>query len=189
MRRDLALITLAIVVVLAMLSVPHPLVAQEKYTDFRGRAYTADDLGQALFPEAEPQVRMRSFTPQTLPSPLPPQTAAVALNVFFEFNSATVLKQYYTDMDKLGQMLTQPQYSTYRVRIEGHTDNVGSDPYNQRLSERRAESIKSYLVQHFAIAPERLMAKGYGKARPRATNNTQEGRDQNRRVEVVNPGQ
>jgi OOP family OmpA-OmpF porin len=113
----------------------------------------------------------------------------VALNVFFEFNSATVLKQYYADMDKLGQVLTQPQYSTYRARIEGHTDNVGSDAYNQRLSERRAESIKSYLVQHFAIAPERLMAKGYGKARARATNDTQEGRDQNRRVEVVNPGQ
>jgi OOP family OmpA-OmpF porin len=193
MQRDPTLITLAIIVVLAMISVPRPLWAQEKYTDFRGRAYTADDLGQALFPEAKPQeaesqMRTRGFTPQALPSPPPPEKASVALNVLFEFNSASILQQYYTDLDKLGQVLTQPQYRTYHVQIEGHTDNVGSDTYNQRLSEKRAESIKSYLVQRFAIPPERLVAKGYGKSRPRAKNDTQEGRDQNRRVEVANFG-
>jgi len=171
---------------------------QEKYTDFRGRAYTADDLGQALFPatkpqEAEPQVRTRGFTPSltpkvVLPSMSPAKTA-VALNVFFKFNSVEVLHQYYADLDKLGQVLTQPEYNAYRIQIEGHTDNIGSHASNQRLSEKRAESIKSYLVQHFAITPERLVAKGYGEDRPRATNNTQEGRDQNRRVEVVNLGQ
>jgi OOP family OmpA-OmpF porin len=133
-------------------------------------------------------MRTRGFTPQPPLSPPSPGKAAVALNVFFEFNSAVVLKQYYTDLDKLGQALTQPEYRTYQVQIEGHTDSVGSDVYNQQLSEKRAESIKSYLVQHFPIAPERLVAKGYGKGRPRATNDTQEGRYQNRRVEVANFG-
>jgi OOP family OmpA-OmpF porin len=112
----------------------------------------------------------------------------VALNVFFDFNSARVLGQYNAELDKLGQALAQPQYSTYRVRIEGHTDNIGSHASNQRLSAKRAESIKRYLVQHYAIAQGRLEAKGYGDSKPRATNDTQEGRDQNRRVEVVNLG-
>jgi len=183
MRRDLVIIALAIIVVLAMVSVPCPLLAQEQYTDFRGQAYTSDDLARALFPPT------KGFTPQERPSPPSSEKAKVALNVLFGFNSATVPGQHHADLDKLGQVLTRPQYSAYRVHIEGHTDNVGSDPYNQRLSARRAESIKSYLVQRFAIAPERLVAKGYGKNRPHTTNDSEEGRNQNRRVEVVNLGQ
>lgn len=86
-------------------------------------------------------------------------------------------------------MLTQPQYNTHRVQIEGHTDSVGGDIANQRLSEKRAESIKSYLVQRFPIASERLVAKGYGESQPLTTNDTEEGRQRNRRVEVRPVGQ
>ena len=84
--------------------------------------------------------------------------------------------------------LTVPQYSAYRVMIEGHTDSIGSDSYNRRLSERRAESIKRYLLQHFPIELDRLVVKGYGKSKPIASNDTPDGRDKNRRVEIVNLG-
>jgi OOP family OmpA-OmpF porin len=108
--------------------------------------------------------------------------------VFFDFNSDKILQAYYGDLDKLGRVLTTPQYRTYRIQIEGYTDNIGSDSYNQRLSERRAQSVKRYLMQHFPISSERLAVKGYGESKPMASNDTSEGRDKNRRVEVVNLG-
>jgi OmpA-OmpF porin, OOP family len=98
------------------------------------------------------------------------------------------LQNYYGDLDKLGKVLTAPEYSIYRVQIEGHTDSLGSDSYNQRLSERRAQSVKRYLVQHFPLPSDRLVVRGFGKNKPIASNDTPEGRDKNRRVEVVNLG-
>jgi len=104
----------------------------------------------------------------------------------FDFNSDKILQNYSSDLDKLGRVLTTPQYSAYRVQIEGHTDSIGSDSYNRRLSERRAENVKVYLLQHFPIQSGRLVVRGYGKSIPIAPNDTPEGRDKNRRVEVVN---
>ena len=123
------------------------------------------------------------------PSPSTPSTnPSVAINVLFDFNSDKILQSYSSDLDKLGRVLTGPQYSAYRVMIEGHTDSIGSDSYNRRLSERRAESVKRYLVQHFPIQSDRLVVKGYGKSKPIASNDTSDGRDKNRRVEIVNLG-
>jgi OOP family OmpA-OmpF porin len=103
--------------------------------------------------------------------------------VFFEFNSDQIIPKYYNDLDKVGQVLER--HTDGRFHIEGHTDSKGSDAYNQGLSDKRAESVKRYLVQHFSIAPERLVTKGYGKSKPRETNETDEGRATNRRVELV----
>ena len=69
------------------------------------------------------------------------------------------------------------------IEISGHTDNIGSDKYNQKLSEKRAKSVKKYLLANFNIDKSRLIAKGYGESQPFATNNTSEGRALNRRVE------
>ena len=74
------------------------------------------------------------------------------------------------------------------VQIEGHTDSVGGDDYNQRLSERRAESVRAYLVQQ-RVAPSVVGTAGYGESRPVATNGTSAGRQQNRRVELVVTGE
>lgn len=74
------------------------------------------------------------------------------------------------------------------IEIEGHTDSVGSDAYNQRLSERRAESVRSYLVQQ-RIPPTAVDTEGLGESRPVATNATAAGRQQNRRVELVVSGE
>jgi len=70
------------------------------------------------------------------------------------------------------------------VEIEGHTDNVGSDGYNQDLSQRRADSVRSYLMQK-GIAPDRIVASGKGEHQPVADNESEGGRQQNRRVEVI----
>jgi OOP family OmpA-OmpF porin len=69
-----------------------------------------------------------------------------------------------------------------RISIEGHTDNVGTEAFNMRLSQKRAEAVRSYLTQK-GIAPDRLEATGYGPTRPIASNKTAMGRSQNRRTE------
>jgi OOP family OmpA-OmpF porin len=69
--------------------------------------------------------------------------------------------------------------------IEGHTDNVGKEESNLRLSTKRAESVRTYLTEKFGIAENRLSARGYGSSRPVADNATPEGRQRNRRIEAV----
>jgi outer membrane protein OmpA-like peptidoglycan-associated protein len=73
------------------------------------------------------------------------------------------------------------------VAIEGHTDSVGSDQYNQDLSEHRAEAVRDYFVQQ-GISSSAVEARGFGKSEPIASNDTAEGRQQNRRVELVLSG-
>ncbi|HST77626.1 MAG TPA: OmpA family protein, partial [Verrucomicrobiae bacterium] len=73
------------------------------------------------------------------------------------------------------------------LEVEGHTDSIGTDEYNQQLSEKRAEAVRSYLVQQ-GISESAIVARGMGKSSPVATNDTAEGRQQNRRVEMVISG-
>src|SRR5260370_1405106 len=74
-------------------------------------------------------------------------------------------------------------YPSLHLQVEGHTDSVGGDDYNQQLSEHRAEAVRDYLVQQGISAPS-IEAKGFGKTEPIASNETPEGRQQNRRVEL-----
>jgi len=74
------------------------------------------------------------------------------------------------------------------ILVEGHTDNIGTHEYNQRLSEARAQTVAHALVQH-GIAPQRITAKGYAYDRPAFSNDTEEGRQRNRRVELVIVGE
>lgn len=78
-------------------------------------------------------------------------------------------------------------YQGLRLAVEGHTDSIGSDDYNRRLSEQRANAVRDYLVQQ-GIASDAITASGFGKSEPVATNDTPEGRQQNRRVELVVSG-
>jgi len=73
-------------------------------------------------------------------------------------------------------------YPETNAVLEGHTDSIGSEKYNLDLSKRRAESIKKYLVEKFDISAARISTMGFGKSQPVATNKTEEGRQQNRRV-------
>jgi outer membrane protein OmpA-like peptidoglycan-associated protein len=78
-------------------------------------------------------------------------------------------------------------YPSLHLQVEGHTDSVGSDEYNQQLSERRADAVRDYIVQQ-GISAASIEAKGFGKTEPIASNETSEGRQQNRRVELVLSG-
>lgn len=181
----------ALVLLLTMMGLPAPSRAQspEGSTDSRARSgYSAEELAQALFSEAAPAVRTRGVGPaQALPS-MPAPRAAVTLNVLFPPSSDAIPASAHAEIDKLGTVLSWPQYTDYRIQLEGHTDNQGSERKNQTLSEKRVQSIKAYLTQRFHIAPERVRAVGYGASKPIAANNTPDGRSQNRRVEVVNLG-
>jgi outer membrane protein OmpA-like peptidoglycan-associated protein len=119
---------------------------------------------------------------------LPVARATVVLNVRFASNSEAIPSTSYAEIDKLGTLLSWPQYAEYGVQLEGHTDSQGSARKNLVLSEKRVQSLKAYVVQRFHVMPERVRAVGYGSSRPIAPNDTPEGRSQNRRVEVVNLG-
>ncbi|MBM4227923.1 MAG: OmpA family protein [Gammaproteobacteria bacterium] len=71
-----------------------------------------------------------------------------------------------------------------RINVEGHTDSMGSDAYNQKLSDQRSASVVSYLLSK-GVAADRMRARGFGESRPVASNDTGEGRAQNRRVDLI----
>ncbi len=79
-------------------------------------------------------------------------------------------------------MITNP---SWKLSVEGHTDNIGGDAYNLDLSNRRAAAVKQALGERYHIAPDRLTTVGYGASRPKESNDTLEGRARNRRVELV----
>lgn len=110
-----------------------------------------------------------------------PGQTVVLHGVNFEFDKATLTVNARTILDQVASALADaPQI---RVEVAGHTDARGSDAYNQKLSERRAQNVVDYLVGK-GIAPERLQAAGYGESAPVADNETDEGRELNRRVEL-----
>jgi len=107
-------------------------------------------------------------------------------DVLFDTGSATLKPGAREKLARVaGILATHPDL---KIEIEGHTDSVGSDDYNQRLSERRAESVRAYLVQQ-KIPPTAVDAEGFGESRPVASNDTAAGRQQNRRVELVVSGE
>ncbi|MFA5669679.1 MAG: OmpA family protein [Balneolaceae bacterium] len=101
-------------------------------------------------------------------------------NIYFDTGSATLRNESQQELDRLFEIMTQ---STLVIEIGGYTDNVGSDETNMTLSQARAESVVSYVVNK-GISNNRISAKGYGKNDPRANNETAEGRQENRRVEI-----
>ena len=107
-------------------------------------------------------------------------------DVLFDFNKATLRPGAREKLAKIaGIVLAHPGLTT---QAEGHADSIGTDGYNQQLSERRAESVRSFLVQQGLVA-EAVTATGFGESRPVATNGTAAGRQQNRRVELVVSGE
>lgn len=101
-------------------------------------------------------------------------------NIFFETAKATLLPESQMELDNLVKILTENP--KMKIEIQGHTDNVGSDAANLTLSDNRAKSVVEYLVGK-GIAANRLTSKGYGETKPVATNDTDEGKALNRRVE------
>lgn len=110
----------------------------------------------------------------------PPRTITLK-NVFFDTGKATLRKESFTALNDLVDALKMKPAMV--VEIAGHTDNVGSKNANQQLSEQRAVSVRTYLIKK-GIDGQRILAKGYGDNEPVSYNDTEEGKQQNRRTEV-----
>ncbi|TBW37087.1 OmpA family protein [Azotobacter chroococcum] len=110
------------------------------------------------------------------------EVVRVELDVKFDFDKAKVKEESYADIKNLADFMNQyPQTST---TVEGHTDSVGTDAYNQKLSERRANAVRDVLVNEYGVEGNRVDSVGYGESRPVADNATESGRAINRRVEA-----
>jgi OOP family OmpA-OmpF porin len=111
------------------------------------------------------------------------EKVSIELNVEFDFDSAKIRTIYNEHIQKVANFLKA--YPDAEALIEGHTDSLGDEKYNQKLSEKRAQSVKDYMVSSFNVNPSRLKVKGYGESMPIADNKKKEGRQKNRRVVAV----
>ena len=128
-----------------------------------------------LIPAATPKPYMLQTTPEGL-------RVTLSSLVLFDVNKYDLRESAKEGLHQVVELLRA--YPTNALRIAGHTDSSGSDAYNQALSEKRAKAVADYLLRQGNISPSRLKAIGYGKRRPVASNSTEEGRQQNRRVEI-----
>ncbi len=123
--------------------------------------------------------------PEAAPAPEAPQDEVIVLSdlgeVLFAFDSATLTPAAEATLDTVLEKLRGAD--VLAIRVDGHTDSVGSDAYNQGLSERRAASVVDYLFSR-GVAAEKLSSQGFGESKPIEDNGTDDGRAQNRRVEI-----
>jgi outer membrane protein OmpA-like peptidoglycan-associated protein len=136
--------------------------------------------------QGEETVAYVEETPAPAPAPAPEPAAEavrVELDVKFDFDKAAVKSESMGDIQNLADFMKQyPQTTTV---VEGHTDSVGTDAYNQKLSERRAGAVRDVLVNKLGVSGARVESVGYGESRPVADNATDAGRAINRRVEAA----
>lgn len=119
--------------------------------------------------------------PVAKPEPAP-EKLTIVLKVQFDHDKTIIKKKYHHDIKQVADFMKQ--YPSTKATIEGYTDSVGTEAYNLELSQRRAESVKKYLIKNFGIDASRLSTIGYGLTKPVADNKTAEGKQQNRRVEA-----
>jgi len=155
-------------------------VSKEKYLFYSGN-FALDDTASVSQPfelkiELLPVPSLSAGESNAFSKPI------VLKNVFFETGSAELKKESMAELARLKKLLDEnPEI---KIQINGHTDNVGTGENNLSLSESRAKSVYDYLVKN-GIEADRLSYKGFGEKEPIASNETEEGRGQNRRTEFV----
>lgn len=151
----------------------------------RGKGVNEEALIQALTPGEEP-IRTRSLrVERDSPTAVrPSKPAAASLLITFPTNSASLMPQAQHQLDVVGRALKNEKLAEFRFAIEGHADPRGASDLNQKLSEERAQSVRSYLISTHNIAAERLVALGKGDKEP--VNRKNPAADENRRVTIVN---
>jgi OOP family OmpA-OmpF porin len=115
-----------------------------------------------------------------------PIPVVMKIKVNFDFDKSDIKAQYHQELADFAAFMKQ--YPGTPVEISGHTDSKGTDEYNQKLSQRRANSVREYLVKKLGMDAKLLTAIGYGESKPVATNDTDEGRAENRRIEAALKG-
>jgi len=155
---------------------------------FAAEAQSKDSIICALDPNcAKPQPRTRSLRRGVTPDG-PPTEEPLSVNLYvnFAFNSAELTSDARITLDQLGSALSDPRLRAFTFLIAGHTDAKGGPDFNQKLSERRAEAVRNYMVAQFGVERDRLSAKGYGKSQLLDPARPEDG--VNRRVQIVNTG-
>ena len=127
-------------------------------------------------PKAEPKPE-----PKVEVQPAPKEEPFPVFRGLFKTNSAELSDDAFGKLDLVVEYLKK--HPDMRIRVEGYTDSTGSAEYNKKLSQKRAEAVKAYLVKQ-GISADRIEAVGYGEENPVADNSTPEGRQANRRVEI-----
>ena len=105
------------------------------------------------------------------------------IDIKFDFDKSVVKPKYHNELQQFADVLKN--HPELNLIIEGHTDSVGKDAYNQKLSQRRADAIRKYMIEKCGVDANRLTSKGYGEERPIESNRTASGRAINRRVEAA----
>jgi outer membrane protein OmpA-like peptidoglycan-associated protein len=136
-------------------------------------------------PKAATHVAAKTTTSEP---PAAAQAPSVNLYVPFENGSAELTPQAIAALDELGKALSSSALAGYKFRIEGHTDTVGTKPYNRSLSERRAAAVSAYLEQKYGVVQTRLEVVGLGSDHLLVPTPEQTPEPRNRRVTVVNLG-
>jgi outer membrane protein OmpA-like peptidoglycan-associated protein len=157
---------------------------------------TADQIIAALKPTGAIQSGTRGIRPvgpgahaaQAAAEPSGAKQPSIDLNVHFEFGSAELTPDTMRMLDELGRALTSNTLVSYRFRIEGHTDTVGTEDFNKNLSDQRAAAVATYLEGKFGIGASRLETVGLGQAELAVPTPPQTPEQRNRRVHVVNLG-
>jgi outer membrane protein OmpA-like peptidoglycan-associated protein len=139
-------------------------------------AISTEALVDALTPAPRPLTRGLSPVPREAPVP------SIDLAVGFEFGSSNITSEARQLLSSLGDALQSPSLASLRFRLSGHTDAVGSDTVNDRLSLARAEAVRSHLIEVHGVAPDRLDVVGHGRRRLLFPDAPDDHR--NRRVEV-----
>lgn len=111
------------------------------------------------------------------------EVARIDMTVQFDFDRAVVKPEFMAEIRALADFMKAN--TDVSAVLEGHTDSVGTEEYNQGLSQRRVNAVRQVLIDEFGIAAARLRAEGFGETRPVASNDTPAGRAQNRRVQSV----
>ena len=152
--------------------------------------YAACRTQEAIAMAMEATAMAKALCP---PPPPPPPAARVidrlTIHVNFDFDKSNIRNADEAELKKAIDFVRK--YPGAKVELEGHTDSKGTEQYNQKLSERRAEAVRQYLIKEDAVDKAMISATGYGELRPVAPNETQDGKDnpegraENRRVEVL----
>ena len=155
-------------------------------------SYTAKVSGYGGSGTCSATVTVTEPPPVICPSPPPPASKVIdrlTIHVNFDFDKSDIRKADMAELKKASDFVKK--YRGAKVKLEGLTDSKGTEEYNQKLSERRAEAVRQYLITEGAVEKAMISTTGYGKLRPIAPNKTQDGKDnpvgraENRRVEIL----
>ncbi len=107
---------------------------------------------------------------------------SITLSIEFDVDKSDIKLSYHGELAKGAAFIDK--YSNQKILVAGHTDSTGNEPYNEALSQRRADSVRAHLVENFKLDADKLFARGFGEKAPIASNDTADGRQRNRRVEL-----